>query len=229
MKFPRPIIVSLVLTALVIAVGAVVSAYPSRVKGEISLEVRYSYQMCGNGLPADWTPPTWDQMTAAQRAVSYDKNLPEKIFMAGVLWRRTGDYLTTKGINLGEPTAWRDQHVLIHAGEAFKAATGAIMCRYEIRFPGVSPELAARVLFAVEHTFREHVFNRDSERTNEHIKWLETQIAKLEATNAASIATGLEFAKNQATLAASRHQLAEARENLRVIALRRTLITAKLL
>lgn len=227
MKFPRRIVVSLALAALIAAGGAAVWADATRVEGEISLEVYYGIMMCGEfGV---WNPPTWDQMTAAQRAVSYDKHLPEKIFMSSVLWRRTGDYLNPKGISLGEPTAWRDQHVSIQAGEAFKTVTGEVMCRYEIQFSGVSPELAAPVLFAAEHTYREHVFTRDSETTNEQIKSLETQITKLVAATAAANPTDPEFEKASASLVESRRQLAEARENLRLIALRRFVTTAKLL
>jgi hypothetical protein len=103
------------------------------------------------------------------------------------------------------------------------------MCRYEIRFSGVTPELAARVLFAAEHTYLEHIFSRDSDTTNEQIKWLETQIAKQEAATAATKPTDPEFDKSSAALAASRRQLTEAREKLRLIALRRTVTTAKLL
>ena len=229
MKFPRPIVVSVALAALIAAGGAAARGYATRVKGEISLEVSYSNLICGNGLPDDWAPPTWDQMTAAERAVSYDKNLPEKILMARVLWRRTGDDLAGKGISLGEPINWRDQHVSIQAREAFKATTGEVMCRYEIRFSGVPLELAEKVLFSAEHTYREHVFSRDSESTTAWIRTLEAQIAKLEVATAASNPTDPELKKTSASLAVSRRQLTEARQNLRLIALRRTLTNAKLL
>lgn len=230
MNFPRPIVVSLALAALIATGGAAaVWNYATRVKGEISLEVRYSIPTCSGEILGALTSPTWDQMTAAQRAFSYDKSIPEKIFMAGVLWRRTGDDLAQKGINLGEPTTWRDRHVSIQAGKAFKGATGEVMCRYELRFSDVSPELAAKVLFAAEHTYREHVFKRGSDTTNEQINWLETQITKLEAAVAAVKPTDPEFEKASASLVESRRQLTEARENLRLLAVRRTITTAKLL
>jgi hypothetical protein len=105
------------------------------------------------------------------------------------------------------------------------------MCRYEIQFYGVSPELAAPVLFAAERTYREHIFTRDSENYDcmDSHRWRRRSPNWKQPLAVSNPNRSASSRRTSASLAASRRQLTEARENLRVIALRRFVTTAKLL
>lgn len=223
----KPSFMAVVLAAIAVA-AAVVVLSPTRVDADVSLEVSYSALLCGTGLPANWSPPTWEQIAPHERASSYDTHLPQAILQAGVIWRRTGEELARQGIAIPDMAAWRDRHFSIDRHELYKAESGDVFCRYYIQFSGVDRVLAEKVLLTLEHEYREHRFSSDHENAAATIRSLETRIAATEALLVPLHPSGSEVARLKSELGEHSRQLSVEREEMRRRHQRRTIRTGRL-